>query len=91
VKLGCVSLFVPKKLVPKKLLQSKRLLQFDHARRKCGANFGSPTIGADFYCPAQDINLPYAPMPRPAPVYERTDNKEKQVISQQKLVSEAKK
>jgi hypothetical protein len=77
--------------VPNKLLQSKRLLQFGDARRKCGANFRSPTIGADFYCPAQDINLPYALMPRLEPVYERTENKEKQVFSQQKLEAGARK
>jgi hypothetical protein len=62
--------------VTKKLPQSKRLLGFGHARRKCGANFRSLTIGADFNCPAQDINLPYELISRQGPVYERTDNKE---------------
>jgi len=44
--------------VPKKLPQSKRLPvrpRIEKMRRE----LKEPTLGADFYCPAQDINLPY--------------------------------
>ncbi len=36
----------------------------------------STTIGADFYRPAQDINLPYKLVPRQGSVQETTDNKQ---------------
>jgi hypothetical protein len=63
-------------LCAEEIAPKQKTPRFTDARRKCGANFRSLTIGADFYCPAQDINLPYELMPRHWPVYEPTDNKE---------------
>jgi hypothetical protein len=51
------------------LPQSKRLLGSTLHRENAARTSGAWILGADFYCPAQDINLPYECMLRHAPVH----------------------
>jgi hypothetical protein len=51
--------------------QSKRLLGSATRKKKLRRELPEPwTISADFYSPAQDINLPYALIPRHSPGHE---------------------
>jgi hypothetical protein len=59
VKPGCV-FCVPKKLCPK----AKDSFGSTPRRENTARTSGAWTLGADFYCPAQDFNLPYELMSR---------------------------
>jgi hypothetical protein len=54
-----VNSVVPVYACAEEIAPKQKTPRFGRVWRNYGANLRSPTIGADFYCPAQDINLPY--------------------------------